>query len=187
MLMRMLMRALRDETDKLHRNNVRVHTIGESAALPKKVQDELFDAIDRTKNNTGLNLLLALSYSGRWDLTKAMKDIALQVQRGNISPATIDDQLICRYLSTKSVPDPDLLIRTSGEFRISNFLLWQLAYSEIVISNCFWPDFRRAELYDAIRSYQQRERRFGMVSEQIRPDKPASSLVGKFFKSVSGI
>jgi len=187
LLMRLLMRALRDETDKLHQNNVRVQTIGETSALPREVQDELIDAIERTKNNTGLNLLLALSYSGRWDLTRAMKELAQEVRDGKIDPASIDDRLISEHLSTRSTPDPDLLVRTSGEFRISNFLLWQLAYSEIVISNCYWPDFRRAELYKAIEAYQRRERRFGMVSEQIHADKSGSSFVAKFFKRVSGI
>jgi len=187
MLMRLLMRALRDETDKLHRNNVRVHTIGETAALPREVRDELYEAIERTQHNTGLNLLLALSYSGRWDLTTAVRRIAHEVRSGVLDPSSIDDHIISDHLSTGSIPDPDLLIRTSGEFRISNFLLWQLAYSEIVISECYWPEFRREELYKAITSYQQRERRFGMVSEQIHPKKDKSSFVGKFLKSVSGI
>lgn len=187
LLMRLLMRALRDETDKLHKNNVRVHTIGETSTLPQEVQDELYDAIERTKNNTGLNLLLALSYSGRWDLTQAVKQIAFDIKRGAIDPENINEELISRSLSTTNIPDPDLLIRTSGEFRMSNFLLWQLAYSEIYISECYWPEFRRGELYDAIRSYQQRERRFGLVSEQLQHQKPQPSFVGKLFKSVSGI
>ncbi|TAK65168.1 MAG: isoprenyl transferase [Bacteroidetes bacterium] len=168
MLMRLLMRALRDETDKLHRNNVRVHTIGETQSLPREVQAELYDAIEKTKENTGLNLFLALSYSGRWDLVRAVKRIAEDTQAGTITPEQVTEQLIECYLSTKNVPDPDLLIRTSGEMRISNFLLWQLAYSEIYISNCYWPQFRRNELYAAIRNYQSRERRFGMVSEQLK-------------------
>ncbi|MBI5216662.1 MAG: isoprenyl transferase [Ignavibacteriae bacterium] len=168
MLMRLLMRALRDETDKLHRNNVRVHTIGETQSLPKEVQDELYDAIERTKHNTGLNLFLALSYSGRWDLVGAVRKIAEDAKQGTILPEQISEKFIEQYLSTKGVPDPDLLIRTSGELRISNFLLWQLAYSEIYISQCYWPQFRREELYEAIRNYQSRERRFGMVSEQLQ-------------------
>lgn len=185
MLMRLLMRALRDETDKLHKNNVRVHTIGDTSALPQEVQDELIDAIERTKHNTGLNLFLALSYSGRWDITKAVRSIASDVQSGAMRPDAINEKLISSYLSTNTVPDPDLLIRTSGEFRISNFLLWQLAYSEIVISNAYWPEFRRKDLYSAIDSFQQRERRFGMVSEQVTK-KRKTSFVGRILKSVSG-
>jgi undecaprenyl diphosphate synthase len=184
LLMRLLMRALRDETDRLHRNNVRVHTIGDTTSLPGEVQSELSEAIEKTKNNSGLNLLLALSYSGRWDLTTAVKDIAIQVRDNKLDPGTITENTINNHLSTATVPDPDLLIRTSGEFRISNFLLWQLAYSEIYISPSFWPDFRRKELYNAIEDYQQRERRFGMVSEQIRP--PKRSFMSEFFKNVSG-
>lgn len=185
MLMRLLMRALRDETDKLHKNNVRVHTIGDTSALPQEVQNELIDAIERTKHNTGLNLFLALSYSGRWDITKAVRSIASDVQSGAMRPDAINEKLISSYLSTNTVPDPDLLIRTSGEFRISNFLLWQLAYSEIVISNAYWPEFRRKDLYSAIDSFQQRERRFGMVSEQVTK-KRKTSFVGRILKSVSG-
>lgn len=187
MLMRLLMRALRDETDKLYKNNVRVNAIGEIVSLPQEVQDELLEAIEKTKQNTGLNLLLALSYSGRWDLTQAVKKLALDIRDGNINPDQINDQTISNYLSTKNVPDPDLLIRTSGEFRISNFLLWQLAYSEIFISPCFWPEFRRNELYKAIANYQQRERRFGMVSEQVQTSKRKSTYVERFLKSVSGL
>ncbi|HLX11448.1 MAG TPA: isoprenyl transferase [Bacteroidota bacterium] len=184
MLMRLLMHALRDETDKLHRNNVSVHAIGEITALPQAVRDELLEAIDRTRNNTGLNLYLALSYSGRWDLTRAVRSIADEVKSGALSPDKIDDKVIEHHLSTKDVPDPDLLVRTSGEFRISNFLLWQLAYSEIVISDCFWPDFRRGNLYDAIRLYQQRERRFGLVSEQVT-DKTKPPIPSRLARTVS--
>ncbi len=176
MLMRLLMRALRDETDRLHRNNVRVNTIGDTAALPREVQAELRDAIEKTKNNSGLNLLLALSYSGRWDLVQAVRRIGEEVGSGRLHPSAIDESTITQALSTTSVPDPDLLIRTSGELRISNFLLWQLAYSEIYISPSYWPDFRRKELYAAITDFQRRERRFGMVSEQVRGHKrPAIS------------
>jgi undecaprenyl diphosphate synthase len=187
MLMRLLMSALRDETDKLHRNNVRVHTIGNTASLPREVGDELRDAIETTKNNTGLNLYLALSYSGRWDITSALKQIAVDLRQSTLKPEEIDENLISHYLSTKDVPDPDLLIRTSGELRISNFLLWQLAYSEIFISDCFWPDFRRTELYRAIADFQRRERRFGMVSEQVQTKAQDRSPVSRFLKSVSGL
>jgi len=169
LLMRLLMRALRDETDKLHSNNVRVSTIGETSSLPREVRDELVDAIARTGNNTGLNLCLALSYSGRWDITRAVRAIVSSA-RERADPQAITEEVIARNLSTKDMPDPDLLIRTSGENRISNFLLWQTAYSELYISKLFWPEFRRDELYNAIEDYQHRERRFGMVSEQVRPD-----------------
>jgi undecaprenyl diphosphate synthase len=167
LLMRLLMRALRDETDRLHKKNVRVNTIGDIATLPHEVRDELSEAVEKTKNNTGLHLLLALSYSGRWDITLAVKRIASDVHGGKLKPDDITDALISKYLSTELIPDPDLLIRTSGELRISNFLLWQLAYSEIYISDVHWPDFRRKNLYEAIQDYQKRERRFGMLSEQI--------------------
>ena len=185
MLMRLLMRALRDETDRLREKNVRVHAIGDMAALPKQVQNELSDAIKKTKHNTGLNLILALSYSGRWDITNAFKSIAENVKQGEFKVEQIDDQLISRHLSTKDIPDPDLLIRTSGELRISNFLLWQLAYSEIYICDVLWPDFRRQELYKAITDYQKRERRFGMVSEQLKFGKTNAALKTSL-KQISG-
>jgi undecaprenyl diphosphate synthase len=190
--MRLLLRALKDETDRLHKNNVRIQAIGDIAKLPQEVQDELFDDIAKTKKNTGLTLILALSYSGRWDLTGAMKRIAEDVQANNLSLDQIDEARISTYLSTGAgnVPDPDLLIRTSGEFRISNFLLWQLAYSEIFITNKLWPSFRRDELYEAIRSYQKRERRFGMVSEQLKNGNGDASTqkgyLNRLIKSVTG-
>jgi undecaprenyl diphosphate synthase len=168
MLMRLLLKALRDERDRLHQNEVQLKAIGDLAALPHDVRDELLDAIEMMKHNTGLTLILALSYSGRWDLTRALKRIVDDVRIGAVSAEQINEDLISRYLSTKDFPDPDLLIRTSGENRISNFLLWQLAYSEIVISNVFWPDFRRQHLYEAISDFQHRERRFGMTSEQVK-------------------
>jgi undecaprenyl diphosphate synthase len=152
----------------------------------------LFDDIAKTKNNTGLTLILALSYSGRWDLTRAMKRIAEDIRANKLTPDQIDEARISAYLSTGAgnVPDPDLLIRTSGEFRISNFLLWQLAYSEIFITNKLWPSFRRDELYEAIRSYQQRERRFGMVSEQLNNGKTDTieqeGYLNRLIKSVTG-
>lgn len=167
LLMRLLMQALRDETDKLHRNNVKVHAIGEISALPREVQDELAEAIEKTKHNTGLHLYLALSYSGRWDIIHAVKAMVADIHAGKTTASHITEPLLSQYLSTSGVPDPDLLIRTSGEFRISNFLLWQLAYTEMYISSLHWPDFRREELYRAITDFQKRERRFGMVSEQL--------------------
>jgi undecaprenyl diphosphate synthase len=185
MLMRLLMRALRDETDRLYENNVRVDTIGDTASLPKEVRHELTDAIEKTRNNTGLRLLLALSYSGRWDLTQAVTALAVEVRRGNLQPEEITDSVLAEFLSTRGFPDPDLLIRTSGEFRISNFLLWQLAYSEIYISPVFWPAFRRMELYAAISDYQRSERRFGMVSEQL-PAQKTSGSPATLIKPASG-
>jgi len=178
LLMRLLMRALRDETDKLHRNNVRVHAIGDISTLPHEVQDELFDAIKKTRDNTGLNLYLALSYSGRWDITNAIGKLLADAKNGKIVPEDLSESMVSAYLSTASAPDPDLLIRTSGEFRISNFLLWQLAYTEIYISPLYWPDFRRDELYRAVRDFQKRERRFGMVSEQLSQKAHTTSYAG---------
>ncbi len=173
LLMRLLMRALRDQTDKLHRNNVRVITIGETASLPREVRDELSDTIARTARNTGLELCLALSYSGRWDITRAARSVAAAALAGELDPARITEETVAAHLSTRGTPDPDLLIRTSGERRISNFLLWQTAYSELYISDLFWPEFRRGELYTAIEDYQHRERRFGMVSAQLRLEPPS--------------
>ena len=187
LLMRLLMKALRDETDRLHRNNVRVGTIGETSSLPREVRDELADAMARTKANTGLNLCLALSYSGRWDITRAAQSIALAARRGELDPGAITEETVAAHLSTGGNPDPDLLIRTSGEMRISNFLLWQTAYAEIYISDLYWPEFRREELYNAIEDYQRRERRFGMVSEQIRADRVPTSAERIEVKNVPGL
>ncbi len=167
LLMRLLMKALRNEADKLHQNNVRLRVIGDISRLPVEVQNELLDAIIKTQNNTGLNLLLALNYSGRWDIVNSIKKIALDVKSGIISEEMINEDMVIKYLSTQGLPDPDLLIRTSGEYRISNFLLWQLAYTEIYITKLNWPEFRRNELYDAISEFQKRERRFGMTGNQI--------------------
>lgn len=188
-LMRLLVSSLRDERDRLNKHNVRVTTIGDFAALPQDAQDEFLDAIELTKNNTGLTLILALSYSGRWDITNSVKCIAEKVKNGSLKPEEITDAVITQHLATKNIPDPDLLIRTSGELRISNFLLWQLAYSEMYVTDVLWPDFRRNQLYEAIESFQSRERRFGKVSEQISsPSKSSSkSYVRRLLKSVSGI
>ncbi len=188
-LMRLLVSSLRDERDRLHNNNVRVKTIGDFSSLPQDAQDEFLDAIDLTKNNTGLTLVLALSYSGRWDITSGMKRLAELVKAGKLDPETITEEIISKNLATKDIPDPDLLIRTSGELRISNFLLWQLAYSEMYVTEVLWPDFRRNELYNALESYQSRERRFGKVSEQLKSPSNSTSknYVRRLLKSVSGI
>jgi len=167
-LMRLLLRALRDETDRLHENNVRLTCIGDIETLPRQVQAELHEAIEKTKGNTGLTLNLALSYSGRWDIANAARRLAEDIEVGNLKPENVNEKTFSSYLSTNKIPDPDLMIRTSGEFRLSNFLLWELAYTEIYISDRYWPDFRRNDLYEAIRNFQRRERRFGMVSEQLR-------------------
>ena len=186
LLMRLLLKALRDETDQLHSNNVRLRVVGDLTKLPQEVQNQLLDDIQKTKDNTGLTLVLALSYSGRWDITEAVRRIAREVEERRLASETITDTTFARFLSTEGIPDPDLLIRTSGEFRISNFLLWQLAYSEIHITQKLWPDFRRDDLYQAIRDYQHRERRFGMVSDQLGADRNPNSYVRRFIKSVTG-
>jgi undecaprenyl diphosphate synthase len=186
LLMRLLLKALRDEADRLHKNNVRLRAVGDVTRLPKEVQSELLDGIEKTKENTGLTLVLALSYSGRWDFTEAVKRLAGEIVAGRIRAEEITEELIASHLSTAGIPDPDLMVRTSGEFRVSNFLLWQLAYSEIHITPKFWPDFRRMDLYAAIRDYQSRERRFGMVSEQLRSAAGRDSYVHRLIKSVTG-
>ncbi|NOY06162.1 MAG: isoprenyl transferase [Chlorobi bacterium] len=175
MLMRLLLKALRDETDALHENNVRLLTIGDTDSLPEKVRIELCESVEKTASNTGLTLILALSYSGRWDLTQAMRKIAREVQEGDLTWNEVTESVIEDHLSTAGIPDPDLLIRTSGEMRISNFLLWQLAYTEFFVVSNYWPEFRRKALYDAIRAFQRRERRFGMVSEQLQTSSPSKS------------
>ena len=168
LLMRLLLRAIRDETDRLHSNNVRLKSIGEITKLPNEVQKELYEAMEKTKENTGLTLFLALSYSGRWDITLAVQHIVKEAQKKKIAAEDITEEFISHHLATKNIHDPDLLIRTGGDLRVSNFLLWQIAYSEFVVSKLFWPDFRRKELYNSIEDFQNRERRFGMISEQIQ-------------------
>ncbi len=162
-LMKLLVQALRDEADRLRENDIKLVTIGQIERLPEKCQRQLLEVKNMTKDNSRMQLCLALSYSGRWDITEAVKHIAQDVQTGILDPDRINDELISSYLSTASIPDPDLIIRTSGEYRISNFLLWQLAYSELYITETYWPDFRRDELYDGIRSFQKRDRRYGKV------------------------
>ncbi|MBO6620711.1 MAG: isoprenyl transferase [Balneola sp.] len=164
-LMRLLVSSLRKEADNLHENNIRLVTIGQTDRFPEDCKKQLKEAIELTEDNDRLQLCLALSYSGRWDITEAVKKIATHVKEGRLDPTLINDQMIADHLSTAEVPDPDLIIRTSGEYRISNFLLWQLAYSELYITEQFWPDFRREELYKAIDSYQSRDRRFGKVKK----------------------
>ena len=167
-LMQLLVTTIRKETDTLTKNNIRLSTIGNTEQLPKACQKELAEAIEITSKNTGLNLILALSYSGRWDISQALKRIAEDIETHKLNSGQINDQLIEQYLVSQNIPDPELLIRTSGEFRISNFYLWQMAYTEIYITPILWPDFRREHLYEAIADYQKRERRFGKISEQIQ-------------------
>lgn len=170
-LMELLSYYLKNEFDELHRNNVRLQTIGKTNALPKNVQKQLYESTEAMKENTGLTLTLALSYSARWDITRAVQMIALDVRRGKLSPEDLTEERFASYLQTHIMPDPDLLIRTSGELRVSNFLLWEIAYAELYITQTLWPDFRRAQLYEALASYNQRERRFGKTSQQLADEK----------------
>ena len=188
-LMRLLLKALRDEKDRLHQNEVKLKAIGDISALPQDVQDELLDGIEKMKENKGLTLILALSYSGRWDITNAVQRMYDEIRSAGLRKDQITQELITSYLSTKDFPDPDLLIRTSGELRISNLLIWQIAYSELFIAQEFWPSFRRKQLYEAIADFQRRERRFGMVSEQLQKDESSSVAplrgMERFLKSAS--
>jgi undecaprenyl diphosphate synthase len=168
-LMELLVNTLKQEIKTLMDNQVKLITIGEISNLPADCQKNLAWAIDQTKNNSGLKLVLALSYSGRWEIISAVKALAKEVEQGKVKPDEINEGLFENYLKTSGIPDPELLIRTSGELRVSNFLLWQIAYTELYITPTLWPDFRKAHLYEAIWSYQQRERRFGKTSEQLNP------------------
>jgi len=170
-LMELLVTTMRKEVDELHKKNVRMHVIGDFAALPQICQKEMQEAIDITAHNTGLNLILALSYSAKWEIINAVKTIAKAAKEGTLDPENINDELFHQHLCTHQFPDPELMIRTSGESRISNFLLYQLAYSELYFTSTHWPDFRKEQFLKAIEDYQQRERRFGMISEQIQPNK----------------
>ena len=163
-LMTLLVSAINKETKTLMDNNIKLSTIGDTDSLPSKAKKELAEAIDKTKGNTRMTLVLALSYSGRWDILNAVNEIT----KKGVGNEKITEEQFQQYLSTKSVPDPELLIRTSGEYRISNFLLWQIAYSELYFTDTLWPDFRRADLEKAILDYQSRERRFGKTTEQIQ-------------------
>ena len=164
-LMELLVNTLKKEIHNLMDNQVSLMTIGDISHLPGQCQRNLKEAIESTRNNTGLRVLLALNYSGRWEILKAARKLAEEVQRGQLQPEDIDERLFSDLLETAGVPDPELLIRTSGELRVSNFLLWQIAYTELYITKTLWPDFRKEDLYEAIYSYQQRERRFGNVLE----------------------
>lgn len=175
-LMELLVSTIRQEVESLHKNNIKLHVIGDMTMLPDYARQELKEALDITRGNTGLNLIMALSYSGRWELLNAVKNIAYEVKQGKISVEAIDQGILQRFLCTSEFPDPELMIRTSGEFRISNFLLYQLAYAELYFTNVRWPDFRKENLYEAILDYQGRQRRFGKTGEQVA-EEPVSQPV----------
>ena len=166
-LMTLLVETVRKELETLNKNNIRLQAIGDISKLPKKSYEALLEGIENTKSNTRMTLVLALNYSAKWEIINAVKELANDVSKGNLKPDDIDEAIFSKALSTKDIPDPELLIRTSGETRISNFLLWQIAYSELYFTKVFWPDFRKNNLYEAIIDFQNRERRFGKISEQV--------------------
>lgn len=168
-LMGLVLTALEDEL--FMKNNVRFQVIGDIERLPESVQKKLQETIDRTAKNTAMTMVIALSYSSRWEITRAVKNIASQVAEGKISAADISEQMISENMTTNFMPDPDLLIRTGGELRISNYLLWQIAYSELYFCDTYWPDFREPDLHKAIESYQNRQRRFGKTEAQVENEE----------------
>ena len=166
-LMTLLSQTIKKETSTLLKNGIRLNTIGDTDRMSQGIRDQLFRAIEATSHGTRMQLNLALSYSGRWDIANAARKMAQAVKDGTLQPSDITEDTVSNSLSTAGMPDPELLIRTSGELRISNFLMWQLAYSELYFTNKYWPDFRKDDLYEAILDYQHRERRFGKTSEQL--------------------
>ncbi len=170
-LMSLLVDTIRKEVPTLNKNNIRLQVIGDRQMLPDFAQTELEEALELTSANTGLTLIMALSYSSRWEIANAVKQIAQDVKAGSLDPQQINQDTIAGYLCTKGIPDPALVIRTSGEFRISNFLLYQLAYAELYFTPILWPDFRKPNLYEAILDFQQRERRFGKTGKQIQQEE----------------
>ena len=169
-LMELLVETIRKEVPILNKNNIRLHVIGDVSMLPDYAKQALQEALGMTARNTGLNLVMALSYSSRWELVQAVKRIAKDVKAGSVDPESIDQDTLQGYLATSAFPDPELMIRTSGEYRISNFLLYQLAYAELYFTSTRWPDFRKEHLYEAILDFQARERRFGKTSGQVQRD-----------------
>lgn len=167
-LMELLVDTIKKEVPTLNKNNIRLHVIGHVNMLPSHAQVQLEEAISETTKNTGLNLIMALSYSSRSEIFEAVKRIAGEVKKGNISPEDISNETIREHLSTKNIPDPELLIRTGGEYRVSNFLLYQIAYTELYFTNTMWPSFGKENLYEAIIDFQGRERRFGKTGEQVK-------------------
>ncbi|MBC9910631.1 isoprenyl transferase [Chitinophaga oryzae] len=170
-IMELLVNTIRKEVGTLSKNNIRLSVIGDMSMLPPQAQQEMEEAIALTSHNTGLNLIMALSYSARWEIVNAAQKIALDVKKGTLDPASVTPEVWEKYLCTAGLPDPELMIRTSGECRISNFLLYQLAYAELYFTDTRWPDFRNEHLYQAILNYQTRERRFGKTSEQIQQNE----------------
>lgn len=166
-LMSLLVSAIHKETPDLMKNSIRLQAIGDLSRLPGEAYTTLMECIEKTSVNTGTTLVLALSYSSRWEITEAIKQLATEISKHEINPNDITEAVVSDHLTTKNIPDPDLLVRTGGEKRISNFLLWQLSYAELYFTDVYWPDFREEELYRAILYYQQRERRFGKTSEQL--------------------
>ncbi len=170
-LMTLLVDTIAKETPTLMDNNVRLQTIGDINRLPESAKKKFLACIEQTSRNTGLTMVLALSYSSRWEITEAMRKAVEAAQAGQVRPEDVNEQLVSSLMTTAQIPDPDLLIRTSGEYRISNFLLWQLAYSELYFTDCLWPEFTDEEFYKAIVDYQKRERRFGKTGEQVKNEK----------------
>jgi undecaprenyl diphosphate synthase len=175
-LMELLVSTIRQEAETLRKNNIRLHVIGDMSMLPEYAKNELNEALHVTRDNKGLNLVMALSYSGRWELLNAVKNIAYDVKEGKLNVEAIDQDTLQKFLCTSDFPDPELMIRTSGEFRISNFLLYQLAYAELYFTNVRWPDFRKENLYEAIVDYQHRERRFGKTSDQLSKESTGEGV-----------
>lgn len=173
-LMELLVETIHNEVPTLNKNNIKLHVIGDIDMLPEVAKVELKAALDKTSMNTGLNLIMALSYSSRWEIVNAVQQIACDVKDDKLAILDITQEVLKKYLTTKAFPDPELMIRTSGEYRISNFLLYQLAYAELYFTNTLWPDFRKENLYEAISDYQSRERRFGKTGEQIKNEETAS-------------
>ncbi len=173
-LMELLVDTIRKEVPTLNKNNIKLHAIGDMGMLPETARKELEEAFHETRNNTGLNLVMALSYSSRWEITYAIKLIAADVKKGVLEPEDITQDTVQKYLTTSEFPDPELMIRTSGEYRISNFLLYQLAYAELYFTNTRWPDFRKDNLCEAIIDFQSRERRFGKTGDQVKEEIPNS-------------
>jgi undecaprenyl diphosphate synthase len=168
-IMQLLAKTIHEEVPRLHENNVRLKVIGDRNSLPKRARKKLEDAIDHTKDNTGLTLYLALSYSGKWDIIQAVKNVASQVQKGELAVEEINEEMFAGLLSTEETPDVDLMIRTGGDHRISNYLLWQSAYAELLfMDDIFWPEFGREHLFKAVCTFQQRERRFGKTGDQVK-------------------
>lgn len=167
-LMELLIKAVREETKTMMDNNVRLMTIGDTARIPQRSREKLQQCMEETSHNTAMTLVLALSYSSRWEIAQALQQMVAEASSGTLLPSQIDEETLRRYLVTSNYPDPDLLIRTGGELRVSNFLLWQMAYTEFYFTDLLWPDFRHEHFYEAVADYQSRQRRFGKTGEQVK-------------------